>query len=79
MDPSPFSEKRFLDDEAEEFIVGWALEFPPDAPLRLRVHLEQWPEQDPKRMIEQAVHNHFAHRAELTELEFRALMKQVLQ
>jgi hypothetical protein len=27
-------------------------------------------------MIEQAVHNHFAHRAALTNLEFRALMKQ---
>ena len=27
-------------------------------------------------MIRQAVHNHFAHRAELTNLEFRALMKQ---
>ena len=75
MDPSPFIEKD-LDDEAEEFIVGWAREFPPDEPLRLRVHLEQWPEQDPKEMIQQAVHNHFAHRAELTGLEFRALMKQ---
>jgi hypothetical protein len=66
MDPSPFLEKD-LDDEAEEFIVGWAREFPPGAPVRLRVQLEQ---------IRQAVHNHFAHRAELTNLEFRALMKQ---
>ena len=66
MDPSPFIEKD-LDDEAEEFIVGWAREFPPDAPLRLRVHLEQWPEAGPQKMIEQAVHNHFAHRAELTD------------
>jgi hypothetical protein len=75
MDPSPFIEKD-LDDEAEEFIVSWAREFPPDAPVRLRVHLEQWPEEDPKELIRQAVHNHFAHRAELTDLEFRALMKQ---
>jgi len=75
MDPSPFIEKD-LDDKAEEFIVGWAREFPPDAPLRLRVHLEQWPAEDPKELIREAVHNHFAHRAELTELEFRALLKQ---
>jgi hypothetical protein len=27
MDPSPFHE-RDLDDDAEEFIVGWAQEFP---------------------------------------------------
>jgi len=76
MDPSPFIEKD-LDDRAEEFIVGWAQEFPPDAHVMLRVHLEQWPTQDnPKELIRQAVHNHFAHRAELTRLEFRALMKQ---
>ena len=76
MDPSPFIEKD-LDDRAEEFIVGWAREFPPDARVRLRVHLEQWPTQDdPKELIRQAVHNHFSHRAVLTHLEFSALMKQ---
>ena len=75
MDPSPFIEKD-LDDKAEEFIVGWAQEFPRDAPLKLRVQLEQWPAEDPQELIRQAVRNHFAHRAELTELEFRNLMKQ---
>ena len=45
MDPSPFLEKD-LDDKAEEFIVGWAQEFPRNAPLRLRVHLEKWPAED---------------------------------
>jgi hypothetical protein len=75
MDPSPFIEKD-LDDDAEEFIVSWAREFPPDAPVKLRVHLDQWPAEDPKGLIQLAVHNHFAHRAELTDLEFRGLMKQ---
>ena len=76
MDPSPFIEKD-LDDRAEEFIVGWAREFPTDAHVRLRVHLEKWPtEDDPKELIRKAVHNHFSHRAELTRLEFSALMKQ---
>ena len=75
MDPSPFIEKD-LDDDAEEFIVSWAREFPPDAPVKLRVHLEQWPVEDPNEVIQQAVHNHFARRAEFTELEFRELMKQ---
>jgi hypothetical protein len=76
MDPSPFIEKD-LDDKAEEFIAGWAQEFPPDAHIKLRVHLEQWPtEGDPRDLIRQAVHNHFAHRAEVTKLEVRALMKQ---
>ena len=40
MDPSPFVEKD-LDDEAEAFIVGWAQEFPANAQIKLRVHLEQ--------------------------------------
>ncbi|HXZ28011.1 MAG TPA: hypothetical protein VEG08_08440 [Terriglobales bacterium] len=75
MDPSPFREKD-LDDDAEEFIVSWAREFPPDAPLKLSVCLEQWPERDPQELIRQAVHNHFAHRAELAELDFKALLKQ---
>lgn len=76
MDPSPFIEKD-LDDKAEAFIVGWAQEFPANAQIKLRVHLEQWPsEGDPKELIRQAVHNHFAHLAELKRLEFKALMKQ---
>jgi len=76
MDPSPFIEKD-LDDKAEEFIVGWALEFPRDEPVCLRVQLEKWPAGgNPEEMIRQAVHNHFGHRAELTGLEFRNLMKQ---
>ena len=76
MDPSPFIEKD-LDDKAEEFIVGWANEFPPDAQLRLRVHLELWPSQgDPRQLIGQAIHNHFVHRAQVTQREFKALMKQ---
>ena len=75
MDPSPFVEKD-LDDDAEEFIVSWAQEFPPHAKVRLQVYLEQWPEDNPAEMIRQAVHNHFAHRAELTDMEFKHLMKQ---
>lgn len=75
MDPSPFVEKD-LDDDAEEFIVSWAKEFPPEAPSCLRVYLEQWPAEDPKQLITTAVHNHFIHRASITELEFRSLTKQ---
>lgn len=74
MDPSPFIEKD-LDDDAEEFIMSWALEFPPGALVKLRIYLDQWPTEDPKELIRQAVHNYFAHRAKLTELEFRRLMK----
>src|SRR5271165_637684 len=75
MDPSPFIEKD-LDDDAEEFIVSWAQEFSPNAAIKLRIHLDQWPAEDPQEMIRTAVHNHFAHRAQITELEFKRLLKQ---
>lgn len=75
MDPSPFMEKD-LDDDAEEFIVSWAQEFSPEAPIRLRIYLEQWPAEDPTELIKTAVHNHFAHRASIADLEFRRLLKQ---
>lgn len=75
MDPSPFIE-RDLDDNAEEFIVGSAQEFPAGAPVTLRVYLEHWPAEDPTEVIRQAVHHYFAYRADLTRLEFRRLMKQ---
>ena len=58
MHPSPFIEKD-LDDDAEEFIVSWAKEFPPDAPVKLLVHLDEWPAEDTEELIRRAVHNHF--------------------
>jgi len=75
MDPSPFVEED-LDDDAEEFIVSWAQEFSSDAPIKLRIYLEQWPAQDPKELIKTAVHNHIAYRARITNLEFKRLLKQ---
>jgi len=75
MDPSPFMEKD-LDDDAEEFIVSWAQEFARDEPIRLSIYLEQWPAEDPKELIKTAVHNHFAYRARITDLEFKRLLKQ---
>src|SRR5579863_8699436 len=75
MDPSPFIEKD-LDDDAEEFIVSWAQEFSLDAPIRLCIYLEQWPAEDPKELIKTAVHNHFAHRAKISGLEFKRLLKE---
>jgi len=75
MDPSPFIEKD-LDADAEEFILSWAQEFPADDPIQLHIYLEQWPVEDPKEPIKTAVHNYFAHRAEIANLEFKRLMEQ---
>ena len=76
MDPSPFHE-RDLDDDAEEFIVGWAREFPRRDPVSLVVHVDQLPPHgDAQRLLETAVHHYFAYRAKLNRLEFRHLLKQ---
>jgi hypothetical protein len=76
MDPSPFHE-RDLDDDAEEFIVGWAREFPRRDPISLVVHVNQLPPRDDvQHLVETAVHNYFAYRAKLNRLEFRHLLKQ---
>ena len=75
MDPSPFQEKD-LDAAAEEFIVSWAREHPANAALRLRVHLEHEPDDDPTQLLSEAVHNYFDHRSEMLSREFRQLMEQ---
>ena len=75
MDPSPFIEKD-LDADAEEFIVGWAQEFPASDPVRLHIYLEQPPAEDPKEPVKAAVHNFFAYRADLADLEFKRLLQQ---
>ena len=76
MDPSPFHE-RDLDDDAEEFIVGWAREFPRRDPLSLVVYVNPLPpHNDVQRLLETAVNNYFAYRAKLSRLEFRHLLKE---
>jgi hypothetical protein len=65
MDPSPFHEKD-LDEAAEEFIVSWAEEYPVHDPIVLVIHLRRYPtDTDPQQVVERAVHNHFAYKANL--------------
>ena len=40
LDPFPFREKD-LDNDVEEFIVGWARQLPPDKPLGIVIHLPE--------------------------------------
>jgi hypothetical protein len=76
MDPSPFHEKD-LDDDLEEFIVSWATEYPLRDPIRLVVHLQSClPGTDAQSVIERAVHNYFAYRAELNGREFKQLLRE---
>jgi hypothetical protein len=74
MDPAPFYRKD-LDQDAEEFIVSWAEEYPSQAPVMLRVYLEQWPSEDPAKVIKGAIQNYFTYRAGLNNMEFHRLMR----
>jgi hypothetical protein len=75
IDPSPFRE-RDLDPNAEAFIVAWARETPPDAPLALRVELDRLPGgPDETTMLRDAIHGFFATRAQSTRARLRQLFR----
>ena len=77
MDPSPFHE-RDLDDDAEEFIVGWARESPAGAGLRLIVHVAK-PLGDmdrPEQMVADSLHHFFSYRADVVWRELKQLIRQ---
>jgi hypothetical protein len=75
IDPSPFYDKD-LDANAEEFIVGWALEVPRDAPLALLVHLEGAPARpDDLSVLRPAVQSFFDRRAQGARRRLRVLFR----
>ena len=76
MDPSPFRE-RYLDSQAEEFIVNWAEELEPDAELVLNIHLEKPPGRGHgETAVAEAVKNHFTYRAEQASWRLRDLLRE---
>ncbi|HEY4284425.1 MAG TPA: hypothetical protein VGM62_15285 [Chthoniobacterales bacterium] len=75
MDPSPL-ENKDLNDDVEEFIVSSSQEYRPDQSLTLRIHLEEWPTEDPTDLVRNSIHNYFAYRANLNHLAFRRLMRR---
>src|SRR5436190_17664583 len=75
IDPSPF-ENKDLNSDVEEFIVSSAQEYAPNAQLRLCIVLEEWPANDPSKLLSNAVHNYFAYRGRMNRLEFNRLMKR---
>ncbi len=73
IDPSPFHE-RDLDPNAEDFIVGWASDLPPNAQLALVIHLDRpgGPEHD-AALVRDSVHEFFARRTTESGRRLRAL------
>lgn len=76
MDPSPFREKD-LDQEAEEFIVGWARELHRHDPLSLTIHLGKPLEAAMREeTVVEALHNHFHYLAEQAARQERRLLRE---
>ena len=75
IDPSPFRD-RDLDPKAEEFIVGWAKEFPKDATLALVVDLDREAGlPDEATILRESIHEFFRHRAGIFRQRLRELFR----
>lgn len=76
MDPTPFLNKD-IDPEAEMFIESWASEFAAGSRFHITIHLEQQPlDGDPSEMLNSAIHNHFAYKAERTRSNLKYFLQQ---
>jgi hypothetical protein len=76
IDPSPF-QARDLDPRAEEFIVGWASEFPLDKPWALVVHLDRAPgDVDEATLLRDAIHQYFGQRVATSRRRLRELFRR---
>src|SRR5258706_2040330 len=75
LDPFPFREKD-LDNDVEEFIVGWARELPPDKPLRIVVHLPETEASMPEAQeLGAAITQYFGYRARVIALRLNELFR----
>jgi hypothetical protein len=76
IDPSPFHE-RDLDPRAEEFIVGWSRDLPPDARLALLVYLDRTAgPPDEAEVLRNAIHEFFGQRAIGVRRNLRDLLRR---
>jgi hypothetical protein len=75
LDPFPFREKD-LDQEAEEYVVGWARELPANRPFRIVVH---FPDDESQaklaRDLQDAFSRYFAGRASVTQGDLKELLR----
>ena len=75
LDPFPFRE-RDLDREAEEYIVDWARELPPDQLIRIVIH---FPDNEAQvkvsHELSEALRGYFSHRASSLQSDLHELFR----
>ncbi len=75
LDPFPFRE-RDLDREAEEYIVGWAREFPARQAIRIRIHHPDTEVQAKEALeLREAFHRYFSERAAAIQRDINELVR----
>lgn len=75
LDPFPFRE-RDLDKDAEEYIVGWAREFPLHSILKLIIHAPEGERRSERaRHVEPALRHYFEYRADLLDRDLKDLFR----
>jgi len=75
LDPSPFQE-RDLDDDAEDYIVGWAREVDTHGPFGIVVHLPTSEEvRARERGLKAAIGHYFDYRAGMLERDLHDLLR----
>ena len=76
MDPTPFLNKD-LDTEAEAYIETWAAGLAPNSRFHIIVHAEKrLSDGDPTLMLTEAIHNHFAYKAQRTRGALKHFLEQ---
>jgi hypothetical protein len=75
LDPFPFHQ-RDLDKDAEEYIVGWAREFPRHHPINIIIHV---PDEELKtehaKQLGPALNRYFKYRAEIIDRDLNELFR----
>ncbi len=75
LDPFPFRE-RDLDKDAEEYIVGWAREFPRHQPMKIIVHApESELRKEHANQLGAALSRYFTYRADITGRDLNELFR----
>lgn len=77
LDATPFPETD-LDADAEDFLMGWALEMSADTQIYIKIHLTRPPTSDIKTATDQtetALRNFFNYRADVVRRRLHRLLK----
>ena len=75
LDPFPFRE-RDLDREAEEYIVDWARELPPNEPINIVIHFpENETQTKAARELSEAFGRYFSYRAGIVQRDLHELFR----